>query len=163
MCDLVLEQLLLDIVLEVLNHAILPHDLVLHLIGCLGQTFLSHSQIVHDQNQVLIDSIEVFLLRAHLICLFVKFLDLDLLRANVTLQLLDLVVENELKLFQLLNLLLKLPNLDILLIDRGNPRLVLLLARMDVLLDFLLLHQFVLKLVLLLLQILRFVTALHVL
>ena len=97
--DLVLEQLLLDVVLEVFNHAILPHDLVLHLIGCLGQTFLSHSQIVHDQNQVLIDSIEVFLLRAHLICLFVKFLDLDLLRANVSLQLLDLVVENELKLF----------------------------------------------------------------
>lgn len=146
--DFVLEQLLLNVVLEVLDDTILPLDLALHLIGCLRQTFLSHPQVVHDKNQVLIDPIEVLLLRAHFICLFVELLDLNLLRTDVSFQLFDFVIENELELLQLLDFLLELLNLNILLVDGRDSSPELLLTRVDILLYFLLLHQSVLELIL---------------
>ena len=80
----------------------------------------------------MVDSIEVLLLRPHFVCLLVQFLDLDLLRANVALQLFDLVIENELKLLELLDLLLELLDLDVFFLDCGNTGLVVLLESCNV-------------------------------
>ena len=80
----------------------------------------------------MVDSIEVLLLRPHFVCLLVQLLDLYLLRANVALQLLDLVIENELELFKLLDLFLELLNLDVFLLNRGDAGLVVLFKSRNV-------------------------------
>ena len=54
----------------------------------------------------MIDSIELLLLRSHLVGHFVELLDLGLLWTDVLLELLDLVVQHKLKLLQLQNLLI---------------------------------------------------------
>ena len=81
----VLEQLLVDVVFESLHGAFLGVDFVLHLLCSLRETLLSHAKVINDQNQVLVHSVEVFLFGAHFISLFVEFLNLDLLRADVSL------------------------------------------------------------------------------
>ena len=80
----------------------------------------------------MVDSIEVLLLRPHFVCLLVQLLDLYLLRANVALQLFDLVIENELELFKLLDLFLELLNLDVFLLNRSDAGLVVLLKSRNV-------------------------------
>lgn len=105
----------------------------------------------------------MFLLGAHLVGLFIQLLNLNLFGANVSLQLLDLVVEHELELLEFLNLLLQLANLDVLFLDGGDTRTILLLGGFDIHADFLLLDHFVLKLVLLLLQVFGFGAALEIL
>lgn len=80
----------------------------------------------------MVDSIEVLLLRPHFVCLLVQLLDLYLLRANVALQLFDLVIENELELFKLLDLFLELLNLDVFLLNRGDAGLVVLFKSRNV-------------------------------
>ena len=105
----------------------------------------------------------MFLFRSHLRSLLVELLDLNFFRADISFQLLDLVVQNEFKLFKLLNLLLQLLNLNVLFLNRINPRLKLLLTSVDVRFDLLLLDHFVFKLSLLLLQISRFIVSLSVL
>lgn len=117
--QVVLEEHLLDIVLESLHGVHLAAAFVLHLVGSLAQTFLSHTQIINNQHQVLIDPVEVFLLTSHLIGLLVELLDDHFLGTDVSLQLLNLIVKNELEFLQLLNLLLELADLDVLLLDGG--------------------------------------------
>ena len=78
--------------------------------GFPSQTFLSHSQLVDDQDKVLVHSVELLLLRSHLVCHFIELLDLGLLRTDVLSEFLDLVVQNELELLQFLDLLLLLLN-----------------------------------------------------
>ena len=130
--QVILEEHLLDIVLELTDRLLLPIDLVFHLAAGLCEAFLTHPQIVDDEHQVLVDSIEVLLLRPHFVCLLVQFLDLNFLGANVSLQFFDLVIENELKLLKLLDLLLELLDLDVFLLDCGNTGLVVLLESCNV-------------------------------
>lgn len=84
----------------------------------------------------------MLLLRTHLVRLLIQLLDLYLLWADVTFKLFDLVIEDEFKLFQLLYLLLKLPDLIVLLLDSGYPCSVLLFTGGDVGPDFRLLIYF---------------------
>ena len=93
----------------------------------------------------------MFLLGAHFIGLLVELLDFDLFGANVTLELLNLVVKHELELFQLLNLLLQLAYLDVFLFDGGDTSTILLFRGFDVDTDLLLLNHFVFELIFLLL------------
>jgi hypothetical protein len=81
-----------NVIFESLRHIVLSCYLLLHLLCRLCQSFLAHAQVVHNQHQVLVDSVEVFLLRAHLISLLVEILNLDLFRANVALELFDFVI-----------------------------------------------------------------------
>ena len=64
--------------------------------------------------------------------MLVQLLDLDFLGTDVAFQLLDLVVEDEFEFFELLDLLVQLLDLDLLLLNRVDPRSVLLLTSMDV-------------------------------
>lgn len=159
----VLENYLLNVVLKVLNHILLPTNLSLHLTRCLRETFLAHAQVVHDQHQVLVYSVKVFLLRSHLVCLLIKLRNVKLLRADVSFEFFDFVVENKFELLKLLNFLLQLSDLMVFLFNGGYSGLVLLLTRCYVLLNLLLLDHSILELVFLLLQVLGLVAALHVL
>ena len=94
----------------------------------------------------------MLLFRSHLGSLFIQFLDLNLFWANVTLQLLDLVIENKFELFKLLNLLLQLRDLDVFLLNCIYPCSELLLTSMDIRSDLLLLVHFTLDLSLMLHQ-----------
>ncbi len=105
----------------------------------------------------------MLLFRSHLVCLFIKFLDLEFFRANVSFQFLNLVVKYELKFFSLLDFLLQLANLDVFFIDCRLSGQILLVISRDISLNFLLLNHFVLKLILFLLQILCFVRSVQVL
>lgn len=77
--------------------------------------------------------------------MLVELLDLDLLWTDVSLELLDFVVENELELLQLLDLLLKLPDLVVFLLDGGYPSSILLFTGGDVSPDLRLLIDFALQ------------------
>lgn len=57
-----------------------------------------HSQILNNQTQVHKDSLEVSLLLLHLICLLLELVDSVASWPNITLQLLDLVIEHKLEL-----------------------------------------------------------------
>lgn len=82
-----------------------------------GETLLSHSQVVDNECQVLVDSVEVLELLTHLIRLLIELLNLDFSRPNISLQLLDLVIKYELELFKLLSFLLEIDNSLIFVLD----------------------------------------------
>jgi hypothetical protein len=105
---------------------------LLHLIS---KTFLTHSQIVNNQSQVLVDSVEELEFLAHFVGLLVELLDLKLSWPNVSLQLLNLVVEHELELFKLLGLLSQIINSLVLVFDGSGSLLQLTLLRLNGLLQ----------------------------
>ena len=88
-----------NIILEFLFIAFLLFKLLSQILNLVGQTFLSHSKIINDQSQILVNSVEVLQLLSHLICLLVKFLDFKLSWANISLKLLDFVIKHEFELF----------------------------------------------------------------
>ena len=154
---------LVNVVFKSLRNIVLSLNLLLHLLCRFCQSFLAHAQIIHNQYQVLVDSIEVLLLRAHFIGLLVELLNLDLLRANVPLELLDFVIKDELELLQFLDLLLQLRYLNVLFVYRSDACAELLFACVDIGLNLLLLDEFVLELILFLLQVFGFIATLHIL
>lgn len=85
--------------------------------------------------------------------MLVKLLDLYLLWANISLELLNFVIEHKFELFKLLDLLLKLLDLDIFLLNSSNSCLILRFTSMDVTANLLLLYHFVFKLIFLFLKI----------
>jgi len=97
-----------DIVLELLLEALLFIKLLPQMSDLICQTFLSHTQIVHDKRKILVNTIEMLELLTHLISLLIQFLNLDLTGSNITLEFLNLVVEDELELFKLLGLLFEI-------------------------------------------------------
>ena len=99
-----------DIVLELLLEAFLLIKLLSQVSDLVCETFLAHSQIIHNKCEVLIHTVEMLELLTHLVGLLVQLLDLDLTGSNVTLELLDLVVKHELELLQLLCFLLQVIN-----------------------------------------------------
>ena len=74
--------------------------------GLSSQTFLSHPELIHDQDKILVHPVELLLFGSHLVRHFIQLLDLGLLWTDVLSEFLDLVIQNELELLKLLNLLL---------------------------------------------------------
>lgn len=96
---------LVNIVLELFLVVLLLIQVSPQLLYIVCESLLSHSEIVHDKCQILIDSVEMLELLSHLVGLLVQSLDIKLSWSNLSLELLDLVIKNELKLFELLCLL----------------------------------------------------------
>jgi hypothetical protein len=59
------------IILELLFEAFLLIELFSQVSDFIGQTFLSHTQIINDKSEILIHSVEVLQLLSHLICLLI--------------------------------------------------------------------------------------------
>ena len=135
------EQRLVHVVFEFALLPLLVVDYSLHLAGCLGETLLPHSQVVNDKHQVQVDFIEMLLFRSHFIHLLVQLLNLNFSWPNVTLEFLDFVVKDELKLLKLLDLLLEVQDALLLFFDSSVPLFYLLLLELDVFLQLLLLLQ----------------------
>lgn len=110
-------QCLVNVILELLFVRLLLVKLLSKILDLIGETFLPHSEIIDDKSQVLVHPIEVFQLLSHLVGLLVKRLDLELSWTDVTLQLLDLVVENEFEFFKLLSLLLEINDTFVFVLD----------------------------------------------
>lgn len=108
-----------DIVLKLLLEAFLVIKLLSQVGNLIGQALLSHAEIVDDQSEVLVHSVEVLKLLSHLVGLLIELLDLDFTGSDVSLELLDLVIEHELELFELLGLFLKVIDTLILVFDCG--------------------------------------------
>lgn len=104
----------------------------------------------------------MLLFRTHLISLFVELLNQNLLWADISFQLFNFVVQNELELLQLLHCLLKLCYFFILAFNRLCALFFLLFASIDVSPDFFLLDKLAFKLVLHLLESLGVIAPLHV-
>jgi len=129
------EDCLVDIILKLSLSFLLLGDGPFHLACCLSETFLPHAEIIDDQHKVLVDSVEVLLLRPHLISLLVQLLNLDLSWTNVSFELLDLVIKHEFEFFKLLNFLLEVQNSNLFLL-KGHVSLSNLgLLQLDVLLE----------------------------
>lgn len=126
-------QALEHIVLELLLEALLVIQLLAQVRHLVSQALLSHSEIINDQSQVLINTIKVLKLLSHLVGLLIKLLDFNLTGSNVTLELLDLVIEDELELLKLLCLLLQVIDALVLVADGGLTLLNLSLLRVDLL------------------------------
>ena len=92
-------QSFVDIVLEALLFSLLLVNSVTASIVFIFKTSLSHGKIVHNQAQVSVNSSEMDNFTFHDSHLFVKLLDLNLTRSDVSLQLLDLVIKHEFELF----------------------------------------------------------------
>ena len=99
-----------DVVLELLLEAFLLIKLLSQVSNLVCETLLSHSQIIHDKCEVLIHTVEMLEFLTHLVSLLIQLLDLDFTGSNITLELLDLVVKDELELLQLLCFLLQVIN-----------------------------------------------------
>lgn len=122
-----------DIILELLFEPLLFIELFSQVCNFIVQTLLTHSQIVNDQSQVLIHSIEVLQLLSHLVCLFVQFLDFDFSGSDITLELLDFVIKNEFELFKFLCLLFQIVNTLVLILNGGLTLLDFSLLRVNLL------------------------------
>ena len=120
-----------DIVFELPDAPILVHPHLHQLLQLIFETLLSLGQIGHNQLQVVFDAAEVEDLLLHLTSGVLQLLDDFLPWPDVSLQLLDLVVEHELELLQLLRLLLQLVDVSVFV---GHGLLALLqlsLVRLD--------------------------------
>lgn len=108
-----------DVILELLFVVLLFIQALSEILNLISQTFLSHSQIIDDKGQVLVDTIEVLQLLSHLVGLLVQLLDLKFSWSNISFELLDFVIEHKLELLQLLSLLLEVNDPPVLVFNRS--------------------------------------------
>jgi len=108
-----------DVILELLLVVLLFIQALSEILDLVSQTFLSHSQIIDDKGQVLIDTIEMLQLLSHLVGLLVQLLDLKFSWPDISFELLDFVIEHELELLQLLSLLLEVNDPPIFVFNRS--------------------------------------------
>lgn len=114
-------------VVEYLEHIILKFLLVTLLLVKLlskvlnfsGETFLPHSEIINNQSQVLVDPIEVLQLLSHDIGLLLELLNFNFSWTDISLELLDLVIQDELELFKLLSFLSQVMDSLVFVLDGG--------------------------------------------
>lgn len=66
---------------------------------------MAHAKMVADQVELLLDPVVVLQLRVHAVALVAQLLDLELTGTDVVPELVDLEMQNELKLLKLLNFL----------------------------------------------------------
>jgi hypothetical protein len=128
-------QALIDIVLELLLVGLLLVQFLAKVLDLVGKTLLSHSEIINNQCQVQVHSIEVLQLLTHLVCLLIQGLNLELSWTDISLQLLDLIIEHKLELLQLLGLLLEIDDTLVLVFDGLVSLLQLVLLTLDLLLQ----------------------------
>jgi len=96
-CDVM--QALENVVLELLLETLLVVKLLSQVSHLVCQTLLSHSQVVDNESQILVYTVEMLKLLSHFVSLLIKLLDFDFAGSNVTFKFLDLVIEDELELF----------------------------------------------------------------
>jgi len=95
-----------NIIFEFFLIAFLLIKILSKILNFCSETFLSHSEIVYDKSQVLIDSVEMFQLLSHNISLLLELLNFNLSWTDISLKLFDFVIKDELELFKLLSFLL---------------------------------------------------------
>jgi hypothetical protein len=128
-------QALIDIILELLLVGLLLVQFLAKVLDLVGKALLSHSEIINNQCQVQVHSIEVLQLLTHLVCLLIQGLNLELSWTDISLQLLDLIIEHKLELLQLLGLLLEIDDALVLVFDGLVSLLQLVLLTLDLLLQ----------------------------
>ncbi len=106
-----------DIILKLLLEALLVIKLLSQVSHFVGETFLSHAKIVHDQSQVIVHTIKVLELLSHLVGLLIEALNLNFTGSDISLEFLNFVIKDELELLQLLGLLLQVVDALVLVTD----------------------------------------------
>jgi len=124
-----------NIVLELLLVSLLLIKVLSQVFDLGGQTLLSHSEIIHDKSKILIDSVEMLQLLPHDVGLLLELLNFNFSRADISLELLDFVIKNELELLKFLSLLFQVNNSLIFVLDSGLSLTELGLLRNDLLLE----------------------------
>lgn len=124
-------QALIDIVLELLLVGFLFVKFCAEVLHFVSQTFLSHSEIINDQGQVLIYPVEVFQLLTHFVGLLIQSLNFRFSWTNVSLKLLDLVIKYEFELLKLLGLLFQIDDTLVLVFDSLVSFLELVFLTLD--------------------------------
>lgn len=82
-CDMM--KTIKDIIFELLLEALLFIKFGSKILDLISETFLPHSEIIDNQCQVLIDSIEMSELLSHLVSLLIQFLNIKLSWADISL------------------------------------------------------------------------------
>ena len=124
-----------DIILELLFVVLLFIQALSEILNLISQTFLSHSEIIHDKSKILIDSVEMLQLLPHDVGLLLELLNFNFSWADISLELFDFVIKNELELLKFLSLLFQVNNSLIFVLDRGLSLTELRLLRNDLLLE----------------------------
>jgi len=124
-----------NIVLELLLVSFLLVKVLSQVFDLGGQTLLSHSEIIHDKSKILIDSVEMLQLLPHDVGLLLELLNFNFSWADISLELLDFVIKNELELLKFLSLLFQVNNSLIFVLDSGLSLTELGLLRNDLLLE----------------------------
>jgi hypothetical protein len=94
-----------DSILESFNKDVVMSDLGLVLLDELTHVLLSGSEIINNVTQIGINFVVVFQVSIHVIRLFLEFGNLKTSWSNISLELFDLVVQDEFELLKLLGLL----------------------------------------------------------
>eukprot|EP00356_Strombidium_inclinatum_P008187 CAMPEP_0170487790 /NCGR_PEP_ID=MMETSP0208-20121228/6521_1 /TAXON_ID=197538 /ORGANISM="Strombidium inclinatum, Strain S3" /LENGTH=383 /DNA_ID=CAMNT_0010762185 /DNA_START=120 /DNA_END=1273 /DNA_ORIENTATION=+ len=128
-------QALEDVVLKLLLVALLLVEVLPQVLHFVGETFLAHTEIVDDEGQVLVDTVEVLELLSHLVCLLIEVGDFLLSGANVSLELFNFIIEHELELFKFLSLLLQVDNSLVLILYSSISLLELADLTLDLLFE----------------------------
>jgi hypothetical protein len=103
------------------------------MLNLVSQAFLTHAQVIHNKSQVLVYSIEMLELLTHFVSLLIELLDFNFTGSNITLKLLNFVIQDELEFFELLCLLFEIINSLILIPDSCLTLLDLTFLRVDLL------------------------------
>jgi len=124
-----------NIVLELLLVSLLLIKVLSQVFDLGGQTLLSHSEIINDKSKILIDSVEMLQLLPHDVGLLLELLNFNFSWADISLELLDFVIKNELELLKFLSLLFQVNNSLIFVLDSGLSLTELGLLGNDLLLE----------------------------
>jgi len=103
-------QTIVYIVFELFNFTFLLFENRSQLPLFKNKALLSHSEILNNQTQVVVDALKVLFLLFHLVGLFFEFFDFFSSRSDVCSKLFDLVIKDELEFFELLGFLFKVVN-----------------------------------------------------
>jgi hypothetical protein len=93
-----MKQYLINVVLKLLLVGLLLIEFFLEVFNLVGETFLSHSQIINDKRKILVNSVEMFQFLTHFTCLLIEFVDFFLARSDVSFKLFDFVIKHEFEL-----------------------------------------------------------------
>jgi len=116
-CDVM--QAIENIIFELLLVSLLVVEHLSEVLHLVGESLLPHAEIVDDKSQVLIDPIEMLQLLPHLVRRLVQSLNFKLTWSDISLQLLDFIIQDELELFKLLRLLFEINDSPIFILDGG--------------------------------------------
>lgn len=93
-----MEQNFVNVVFELLLIGLLLIQFFLEVFNFMGQTFLSHTQIINNKCKILVNSVEMLQFLAHFACLFIEFVNFFLTRSDISFKLFNFVIKHELEL-----------------------------------------------------------------